>query len=330
MNGLGSRRKVLKSIEPCASTHAGLWLEKGLADVEKKGPGRQALFEELARLAVPGDYSRFFQRWRSSLEALPETQTAEVAVQGRMAVGLGAESVLETSIALHRTYGVPYIPGSALKGLAAAAAHKHLEDPAWRKVGEDGQIGAWHRILFGDQESSGYITFHDALWIPAGETLPLDLDVMTVHHPAYYQGGGDSPPADWDNPNPVAFLSAHGKYLLAATGPGQWLKAAITILVDALEKDGIGAKTAAGYGRLRIDRPPKPEPIKWEGLVASLNWGNAGSLVPQILTLEGDERRRAAAVMISKLDRRKLRQRRETSWVQALLETEAEDDSSLP
>jgi CRISPR-associated protein Cmr6 len=36
----------------------------------------------------------------------------------RVVVGLGAESVLETSIRLHRVYGFPIIPGSALKGLA--------------------------------------------------------------------------------------------------------------------------------------------------------------------------------------------------------------------
>jgi CRISPR-associated protein Cmr6 len=173
----------------------------------------QSLFEQLVEIGVPDDYRRFFQRWRASLEdQQPCAQTAEVTVAGRMVVGLGAESVLEVSIGLHRTYGVPYIPGSALKGLAAAAAHKKLEDPNWRKVGEDGKIGASHKILFGDQESSGYVTFHDALWVPTGDKLPLDLDVMTVHHPDYYQGK-ECPPADWDNPNPVAFLSAHGTYL---------------------------------------------------------------------------------------------------------------------
>ncbi|MFL6235302.1 MAG: type III-B CRISPR module RAMP protein Cmr6 [Thermoanaerobaculia bacterium] len=293
-----------------------------MADVEDKGPGRQALFEEIAGLAVPGDYPRFFQRWRSSLEALPETQTAVVTVHSRMAVGLGAESILETSIALHRTYGVPYIPGSALKGLAAAAAHKHLEDPSWRKAGEDGKIRVWHRILFGDQESSGYVTFHDALWIPNGDKLPLDLDVMTVHHPDYYQGTG-SPPADWDSPVPVAFLSARGQYLLAATGPEEWLKAAMAILADALEKDGIGAKTAAGYGRMKIDRPPEPEKLNWKELLKTLQMGTADQIVPRILDrLKGEELRTAVAAMIVKLDRREVRRRRDKEWAQRLLEAE--------
>jgi CRISPR-associated protein Cmr6 len=325
MSEMGSRRDVLRTIQPNASTNASLWLENGLADVEEKGPGRQALFEQLAGIGVPADYPHFFQRWRSSLEALaPDAQAVEANVQGRMVVGLGAESILETSIGLHRIYGVPYIPGSALKGLAAAAAHKNLEDPSWRKVGEDGKMGGSHQILFGDQENSGYVTFHDALWIPNGDKLPLDLDVMTVHHPDYYQGK-ESPPADWDNPNPVAFLSVRGKYLLAATGPEEWVGAAMRILKEALEKDGIGAKTAAGYGRMKVELPPEPDKIKWEGLIKTLGVNNAASEAPRILNaLKGNERRVAAVAILERLTRREVRRRIDKPWAQLVLEAAGE------
>ncbi len=40
----------------------------------------------------------------------------------RLAVGLGAGSVLETSLTLHRIYGFPIIPGSALKGITRLVA----------------------------------------------------------------------------------------------------------------------------------------------------------------------------------------------------------------
>lgn len=318
---MGSRRQILGSMKAAATTNAALWLEKGPENVEDKGPGRQSHFEQLAGIRVSEQYPRFFARWRSSLEALePHTETVEATVLGRMVVGLGAESVLETAVALHRTYGVPYIPGSALKGLAAAAAHKHLENPDWRKVKDDGKMGESHQILFGNQESSGYVTFHDALWVPDGDRLPLDLDVMTVHHPEYYQGE-ESPPADWDSPNPVAFLSARGKYLLAVTGPEEWVGAAVDILKDALEKDGIGAKTAAGYGRMKVHRAPQPEPLKWEPMVPALNFGNAGDQVPFILgQLKGAELRKAAEAIIARLDRRALREknRRDKDWVKQL------------
>jgi CRISPR-associated protein Cmr6 len=308
------------SLQAGPGTNAGLWLEKGLENVEDKGPGRQILLEQVARLRVPDEYRRFFERWRTALESQPsQTRVLEATVKGRMVVGLGAESVLETSVRLHHTYGVPYIPGSALKGLAAAAAHKHLDDPAWRKTGEDGKIGSWHQILFGDQESSGYVTFHDALWIPNGDQLPLDLDVMTVHHPDYY-GGAAVPPADWDNPNPVAFLTANGKYLLALTGPEEWIDAAVSILHDALQHDGIGAKTAAGYGHMKVDRPPEPEKPNWQQLLKSLQPGNAAQIVPLILDrLKGEERRTAATAFIEKLDRRKI-QKSDKEWARRLLE----------
>jgi CRISPR-associated protein Cmr6 len=323
---MSSRRAAVADFKASADTHAGLWLEKGLADVAEKESAHQIHLEALTLLGIPADYSRHFCRWKVAIEVLePFTKTAEARVLGRMVVGLGAESVLETSIALHRIYGVPYIPGSALKGLAAAAAHKQLQDPKWHKTGEDGKIGEWHRILFGDQESSGYVTFHDALWVPEGGTLPLDLDVMTVHHPAYYQGDdqGDAPPADWDNPNPIAFVSARGRYLLAVTGPEEWADAAMEILRDALEKDGIGAKTAAGYGRLHVDLPPKPAPLDWKSKLVALKMGTAAHDVPIILDgLKGEEQRTAALAIIAKLERKALKKKADKEWAKRLFELE--------
>src|SRR4029077_4364816 len=184
-----------------------------------------------------------------------------------------------------------------------------------------GKIGASHKILFGDQESSGYVTFHDALWVPTGDKLPLDLDVMTVHHLDYYQGK-ECPPADWDNPNPVAFLSARGTYLLAATGPAEWVGAARAILKEALEKDGIGAKTATGYGRMKIERPPEPATPRLE-LLKQLNMGNANDLVPRILgPLQGEQRRQGAAAIIAKLERKALKKKMEKEGVKLLREGE--------
>ena len=315
-----SRREILKSLTPAPGVNAGLWLDQGLAELDEGGPAKQRHFDELLPVAtVPEDYRRFYQRWSKSVQALePCTRVAEATTLGRMVVGLGAESILETSITLHRTYGMPIIPGSALKGLAAAAAHRHLEDSSWHKIRKDGTMGPSHRALFGDTESSGYVTFHDALWIPDGDRLPLDLDVMTVHHPDYYQGQS-SPPADWDNPNPVAFLSAHGRFLLALTGPEEWSRAALEILTEALEQDGIGAKTAAGYGRMKVAPPPAPKKSPWEEEVAQLGFDNATQRVPQILaSLTGDELRSAALAIIEKLGRKELRdkRRRDKEWVQ--------------
>jgi CRISPR type III-B/RAMP module RAMP protein Cmr6 len=51
-----------------------------------------------------------------------EVRPVTLRAASRVVVGLGAESVLETSIRLHRVYGFPILPGSALKGLTRAYA----------------------------------------------------------------------------------------------------------------------------------------------------------------------------------------------------------------
>ena len=257
---MSSCREIFDGLSPEAGTNTGLWLDRGLQEPDRKGSWKQNHFAKLDSIKIPNEYEMFFDRWKAALQGLsPYTILAKAMVIGRMAVGLGAESILETSITLHRTYGVPYIPGSALKGLAAATAHQGLEDESWRKARDGVKIGESQRVMFGDTESSGYVTFHDALWIPTGKRLPLDLDVMTVHHPQYYQATNNPPPpTDWDNPNPVTFLSARGTYLLAITGPEDWTRAALGILKEALARDGVGAKTAAGYGRMSVTELTAP------------------------------------------------------------------------
>jgi len=258
-----SRRNDLVRVEPQSSTHAGLWLDRFMPTLGTQDEGtardRRLLIEQVRSRSVPKEYRQHYRRWKQALEALdPDQVLATAEVHGRMVVGLGAESVLETSITLHRTYGVPVIPGSALKGLASATADRLVADDQWRRAKQAREgaaptsAGRSHLALFGDTTTAGYVTFHDALWIPGDETsLPLDLDVMTVHHPEYYAGKAQ-PAADWDSPNPVSFVTARGKYLLAVTGPAEWAERAMALLKLGLQTEGIGAKTAAGYGRMEM------------------------------------------------------------------------------
>ena len=186
--------------------------------------------------------------------------------RGRLVIGLGAEAVLENSITLQRTYGVPIIPGSALKGLAASYAHRRLAEPGWRKPSkaeakeenEGNRPVSQHTLLFGTAHSAGYVTFFDAWYVP-GSGGPLHPDVLTVHHRDYYGERGKSqnsregvPPADWDDPIPAPFLSASGCYLVALVGPEEWVDRAFSLLEWALDDEGIGAKTSSGYGRMDL------------------------------------------------------------------------------
>lgn len=253
-----SRRGVLKAAAPSHDMHPGLWLDRYVADFNRPAtehllemfePPRQDGSLRTPICRPPQGYAEFQQRLENDLRLFgPCTLLADANCRGRMAVGLGGETVLETGISLHRTWGVPYIPGSALKGLAARAARQELEN------GLDPSV---YQLLFGALETAGYVTFHDALW-KCGKNLPLVQDVMTVHHRDYYGWSGADelePPADWDEPVPIPFLSAFGIYRLALTGPEGWVQTAFEILKGALENDGIGAKTAAGYGRMTVKEP---------------------------------------------------------------------------
>ncbi|MCI0392597.1 MAG: type III-B CRISPR module RAMP protein Cmr6 [Acidobacteria bacterium] len=263
-----TRRQTLAQIKrPAQAIHPGLWLDKFICnqgekakcaderDDPKKRLPKTRLVEEVAEIPAWQDYQRFFDRWRESLTARG-AKIGEAQTQGRMIVGLGGEAVLETAIALHRTYGVPYIPGSALKGLAASYTRRRL-GAEWKPDTPDAKA---YRVVFGQTEDAGYVTFYDALYMPgsghnAGRgPRALYADVLTVHHPAYYQGE-ETAPADWDSPNPVSLLAATGKYLIAlAAEPGweKWRDAAFEILKQAIAEDGVGAKTSSGYGRLKL------------------------------------------------------------------------------
>jgi CRISPR-associated protein Cmr6 len=344
-----SRRDVFSGDQPEAlqAPHPGLWLDRFILKLGAAGGAGDHLESLLRALRVPPAYPAFFRRWEKSLQDAGAVN-AKATVRGRMVVGLGGESVLETSIALHRTYGIPFIPGSALKGLAATVARQRTAaEGLWHPGGEA------FRTVFGELEDSGFVTFHDALWVPAGTGLPLDRDVMTVHHADYYQGQ-DVPPADWDDPTPVAFLSARGTYLLALTGPKEWAEAAMDLLAIGLREHGIGAKTAAGYGRLdagweprhirllpspQADRNgqedrsgaeratatrPTPGPLRlpWELILKGIDRNNAEARVPAFLKdYQGAELPAAARATIQKLDPKWLKEpkRRDKEWVKALV-----------
>jgi CRISPR-associated protein Cmr6 len=234
--------------------HAGLWLDRYLTyqmtkgvSISKEGWSRfQQLVDEAAAIPMPEMYRNFYAQWTDSLD-VATVKTGEAKVRGRMVLGMGDESVIETAVTLHHTYGVPYISGSALKGVAAAYARQRLADGRWM-AGEQA-----YQVLFGDTSEAGYIVFHDAYYIPdsAEANKPLAPDILTVHHEKYYQGGNDAP-ADWDSPKPISFLSVTGSYLVAIQGDLGWVKIAFEILEKALNEYGAGAKTTSGYGRLDL------------------------------------------------------------------------------
>jgi CRISPR-associated protein Cmr6 len=276
-----SRRKQLQGIElvkemhQSRTTHAGLWLDRYLCQQEVKESAspeqsrdrqsgeqkdsrtnpRSEHIKAVSLLPVPAAYRISYQYWMKELKDFgAESHMAKV--KGRMIIGLGDESVLETSIQLHHTYGTPYIPGSALKGLAASYASQQLGIE---------RTSPEYQVIFGTTEDAGFITFFDALYIPGSAICKervLYPDIITVHHPDYYQNG-EKAPTDTNSPNPIAFLSAVGSYQIALAAPDleqphrdRWLRTTFEILARALEEMGIGAKTSSGYGRMSLELMP--------------------------------------------------------------------------
>jgi CRISPR-associated protein Cmr6 len=264
---MSSRRDALAPINLNINEqpNASLWLDKyitSLSKNDKDDPSKPKLAREVVSINEPENYETIYNSWKDILENKLNAVCRRAKLNNnRMAVGLGADGVLETSVALHRIYGVPYIPGSALKGLAAAFARHYCGDD-WQQDSKKG----YYKIVFGTNDEAGYVTFFDALYVPNSghNKKALYFDIMTVHHESYYQGKKDDkghhlPPADWDNPNPIPFISATGEYLIALAAPEgceAWLNAAHMILEEALKCEGIGAKTSSGYGRMEIiDKP---------------------------------------------------------------------------
>lgn len=253
---------ALTGFKPTSTTNIGLWLDKYIEDATHENKeARSSFARDVAQIEEPGVYGDFYKSWEKNLKQLT-ADCRKAKIQNRMALGLGSEGVLETSVTLHRTYGVPYIPGSALKGLAAAFARQYCGD-AWQPDSDN------YKIVFGTTDTAGYVTFFDALYVHGSghDGKALHFDVMTVHHRAYYEEKTDSsgellPPADWDDPNPVPFISATGEYLIALAAPKgceTWRERAFDILTLALEHEGIGGKTSSGYGRMRVSElPPDP------------------------------------------------------------------------
>lgn len=238
--------------------HAGMLLAYGLTKHEKDNKARVQLLESAQRAAAAtkGIYERAYNRWVLDTPAKDHRATTDVKTMatGRLITGLGAESVLETGLRLHYTYGTPLLPGSGLKGLAAhyAAQVWGEKDPNWK------QCGAYHQVVFGSQDDAGHARFEDAWILPSSLAAALQRDVMTPHHGDYYMAEKDDDeeaPTDFDDPNPVAFLSVTGKFRVVVEwdsdqNAAQWSSLVLDLTKEALKHWGFGGKTSSGYGRM--------------------------------------------------------------------------------
>ena len=188
---------------------------------------------------------------RASNGVIVEAVTAE-----RFVTGTGLPHPIENGFLWHHTLGVPYLPGSGVKGIVLSW------DRDWANEARDEDrqtmLGKGPVRVPGaaaDPGHAGRVAFLDAL--PPGPVM-LDLDGVTPHDTPYLQDrDGKTPPADWHNPVPIPFLAvAKGERFRFPIVPrsGQdpaLVNDAAEWLCSALKSLGAGAKTAVDHGRFK-------------------------------------------------------------------------------
>jgi CRISPR-associated protein Cmr6 len=277
--------KVAACFAPGAALNLALRFERGMDGYDDEqwrfakpagGEGDQgksaflAAYAGLFNSAPREEFDGFVARRGAALGQLGfPVEAVEVTTRSRLVIGLGLPHPTETGLLLDRLIGSPYLPGSSLKGALRATARwiaaGELEPGQGEGEAEEPQ-GFWQRHLdrlFGpaiDGETTpaaGSAVFFDAF--PTSWPR-LEVDVLVPHHGAW-NGGGDEPPADWENPVPVAFLTV---------APRVSFRIHFGVHGDAAEVDlaqlhrlvepalgllGIGGKRSSGYGVLAAKRP---------------------------------------------------------------------------
>ncbi|MCX6678357.1 MAG: type III-B CRISPR module RAMP protein Cmr6 [Methanothrix sp.] len=170
--------------------------------------------------------------------------------QGPMVSGLGRSHPVENGFAWHHLLGIPYLPGSSVKGMVRSYATCWLD-------GQNNVDKADLMRIFGPRDpKDGPIHVGSVIFMDALPILPVRLkaEVMTPHYNPYYAGDNE-PPGDWHSPKPIPFLAVdEGQVFLfgilpRCPGDGADCSRASEWLSDALNVMGAGAKTSSGYGR---------------------------------------------------------------------------------
>lgn len=164
-----------------------------------------------------------------SLSAQNVVKLSAIAI-APFTTGLGNEHPLENGFAFLWPYGLPYLPGSGVKGVLRQAARELArgewgETHGWSEektymiqVGKERIALSVIDVLFGLESGDGEkehvrgaLSFWDVIPQIAGDSLMVE--VMTPHQSHYYQqaresrSGGSTTPHDSGQPNPIFFLT---------------------------------------------------------------------------------------------------------------------------
>ncbi len=178
----------------------------------------------------------------------------EYITTGPFITGMGLSHPVENGFLWHHTLGVPYLPGSSIKGMIRA----------WAAEWEGADTKDIGRIFGRNDKAAGGAAAGNIIVFDALPTAPVELyvEVITPHTGDWRitDTPQNSPPADWVSPVPIPFLAvkqgAKFQFALAARkgASNSDLKKAYEYLELALEWIGAGAKTAVGFGRFMTEK----------------------------------------------------------------------------
>lgn len=185
--------------------------------------------------------------------------------------GTGMEHPLENGFAFLQPYGLPYLAGSGVKGVLRHTAMLLAENAFGE--GDFGFNAHTIEVLFGTAPEKkdikpedclrGALTFWDVIIQPKESLgkMKMAVDILTPHQSHYLQDGDT--PHDSGQPIPVPFLCVgagaafnfHITANLHLLGDlhYHWQTMLTKCFEFTTEWFGFGAKTAVGYGVLKLD-----------------------------------------------------------------------------
>lgn len=221
------------------SANAGLLLQRGLSAWDKDDKStKENVIARVCKVTPSELYKKAYNRWLIITSDKSRYAFTVASIVGRLYTGLSSATALETGLTTHHTYGMPMLAGSSVKGAVATYAEQ---------IGLKEKNIEVYQVLFGDENNAGAVIWHDAWWIP-NSGKPFVEEIITTHHQDYYNGKQNIVD-EMEDPIPNQQIATQGSfYFVVETGNQAWATFAKNLLLQMLENQGMGSKTASGYG----------------------------------------------------------------------------------
>ena len=241
------------------------------------------------KLAIEGELTRrhelqtqFLQRMKEQYEVIE----LRAKLISPLLTGAGYPHASETSLLFDHNLGIPYIPSSSVKGIVRFAltigilddkvySHEtyYIKDASEKKFlrEEKTPVGT----IFGysvENIGKGANTQEKKITAQRGSVIFLDaypervpdvaIDILNPHYPDYYSKSQF--PSDNQNPLPIKFLAVAQDTVfifraIVKKHDDELLQLVLKAFRNALCVEGVGAKTAIGYGRFTIQEKTKTD-----------------------------------------------------------------------